>query len=190
MMTAKTEAQVGGLGELGGEGGLVRAGRIGLAARLGVVVLALAALASSAPSSHASHYRLPLDPLITDQDTAALAKAGVTTTLALLQEVTTADKRKALAKRSGLAMDRIETLAKQVDLIRLDGVGPSMVRLLQAAGVRHSKGLAAESAASLLEKMTAANESNKITPVLPPEGLIAEWIAAARRLPQVVTGLE
>jgi len=156
----------------------------------GILTLVALSIGGLADLAQASHYRLPLDSMIPDPETKQLAKAGVTTTLALLQEVGTPDKRKALANKSGIPLERIETLSHQVDLLRIDGVGPSMVRLLQASGIRNSKALAQQDAAGLLQKMTAANAAAQISPVLPREGLIADWIGSAKRLPQVVSGLE
>ncbi len=144
----------------------------------------------AAPVANASHYRLPIDPMIPSAEATLLAKAGVTTTLALLQEVATPDKRTALAKKSGLTKQRVDDLAHQVDLLRIDGLGPSMVRLLQASGVMSSKALAAEDPAALHQKMTTTNASAQITPVIPQVGLVSAWIAAAKALPQVVTGLK
>jgi len=149
------------------------------------LVMVLGATAASA-----SHYRLPIDPMIPASEATLLAKAGVTTTLALLQEVATTDKRKALAKKSGLTQERVDALAHQVDLLRISGLGPSMVALLQASGVANSKALAAEDSAALHQKMTATNASAKISPVIPQLGLVATWIASAKALPQVVTGLK
>jgi predicted flap endonuclease-1-like 5' DNA nuclease len=148
------------------------------------------ALVLGAPVANASHYRLPIDPMIPATEATLLAKAGVTTTLALLQEVATADKRKALAKKSGLTQERVTDLAHQVDLLRIDGLGPSMVRLLQASGVANSRALAGEDPAALHQKMTAANASAQISPVIPQVGLVSAWIGAAKALPQVVTGLK
>lgn len=156
----------------------------------GLIMSALAsgAIALGGPAQ-ASHYRLPVSNMVTTQEADALAKAGVATTLALLQEVGTADKRKALAQKSGIPVDRLEALAHQVDLIRFDGIGPSMVKLLQASGIQNSRALASADATSLHAQIVAANDANKIAPVVPQPGLVAEWVAAAKRLPQVVTGL-
>jgi predicted flap endonuclease-1-like 5' DNA nuclease len=142
-----------------------------------------------APAAHASHYRLPIDNLISTAEADALAKGGVTTTLALLEAVTTQTKRASLAKKTGLPLARIDALAAQVDLIRIEGIGPGVVRLMQASGVAHSRALATADASALHAKLTAVNASAKILGVIPPEGLVAAWISKAKSLPQAVEGL-
>lgn len=149
-----------------------------------------AALLVHAPTADAGHYRLPLEGLISQAETDLLHKAGVRTTLALLDQVKTPARRKRLAADTGLDLARVDTLARHVDLLRIDGIGPTMVRLLDAAGVRHSRALGAESAAALLARMTTVNAGVKIANVLPPEGQIAAWVAVAKRLPVAVEDLD
>ena len=150
----------------------------------------LGAAFAAAPVAHAGHYRLPIEGLVDDNDTKALAKAGVTTTLALLQEVSTDAKRLKLAQRSGLTIGRVAALAAQVDLLRIDGLGPSMVRLLQGAGIRHSKDLAAAASAALRVKLEAVNGVQHIAGAIPMAEVLDSWIGQAKRLPRAVDGLE
>ena len=162
---------------------------LGLAPRLVAASFTAAVLLVGLPLAQASHYRLPVADFISSQESSLLLKAGVRTTLGLLQEVGTAAQRAHLSGVTGLSSARIDELACHVDLLRLDGVGPSMVRLMAAAGVRHTRALKGESAASLHARMAAINQTQRIAPVLPPEGLVAAWVAAAGRLPQVIDGL-
>ena len=148
----------------------------------------LAAVLSAAPA-HAGHYRLPIEGLVDDTDTKALAKAGVTTTLALLQEVATVAKRQKLAQRSGLTIGRVAALAAQVDLLRIDGLGPSMVRLLQSAGIRHSNDLAGAASAALRTKLEAVNGVQHISGTVPLPEVLDAWIGQAKKLPRAVEGL-
>lgn len=148
------------------------------------------ALLAHAPTAEAGHYRLPLEGLISQSETDLLKKAGVLTTLALLDQVKTPAQRKRLAAKTGLDQARVDALARHVDLLRIDGIGPTMVRLLDAAGVRHSRALGAESAAALLARMTSVNAGVKIANVLPPEGQVAAWVAAAKQLPAALDGLD
>ena len=151
---------------------------------------ALAATLALAPlPAYAGHYRLPVANFISDGEAQALSKAGIKTTLALLDEVKTAAQRKRVAQLSGLAVARIDELARQVDLLRIDGIGPGVVRLLNAAGVAHTKALGGEDAAALLARMTAANAGAKYTNVLPQEAQLAAWVAAARQLSPAIEGL-
>lgn len=150
-------------------------------------LLALAVL----PPIHAlaSHYRLPIDALIGPEETAALRAEGVETTLALLARVSTVRGRAQLAAATSLTRERVDVLATQVDLLRVEGVGPSMVRVLQAAGVRHTGELAATDASALLARMEAANAREQIAPVLPREPSLHHWILQARRMPRLLEGI-
>ncbi len=153
---------------------------------VGLVTLAVA---STAPGAYAGHYRLPVANFINQEETTLLQKAGISTTLALLDEVKTHAQRKRVAQVTGISVKRLEALAGQVDLLRIDGIGPTVVRLMLAAGVKHARGLGAESADVLLGRMKAANTAQQITSVMPREGQLAAWIAAAKRLGSVIEGV-
>lgn len=152
-------------------------------------LLVMAVALFGATSAQAGHYRLPVDNFITQVETDQLAKAGINTTLGLLNEVKTAAQRKKVASVTGIALARVDELACQADLLRIDGIGPTMVRLLNASGVKHSKALGAEAAAALLERMKAVNLAQKIANVLPREGQVAAWVAAAGRLGPGIEGV-
>jgi len=153
-----------------------------------VAVTTLVALGAAAPA-WAGHYRLPVENLITVEESGALSKAGIQTTLALLEQIARVGPRKAIAAKTGLTYVRLSTLAAQADLLRVEGVGPSMVLLLQAAGVRHTRDLGAADPAALRDKMAVANGVHNISPVVPQEDVVRSWIQHARGLPQIVEGL-
>jgi hypothetical protein len=164
-----------------------------LRARLTAIILSTAALGASAavtPSvALAGHYRLPIADFISESETSALSKAGITTTLALLDAVTTAPKRAELARKTSLSRDRIDALAGQVDLLRVEGIGPGVVRLLVACDIRDTRQLGAAGAAALHARMVSTNATTKILGAIPPEALVASWVSKARALPQTVLGL-
>jgi predicted flap endonuclease-1-like 5' DNA nuclease len=154
------------------------------------LMLATLAVALLVPApAQAGHYRLPIEGLIDESESQALAKAGVTTTLALLQEVASEAKRLKLAQKSGLTIGRVAALAAQVDLLRIDGLGPSMVRLLQGAGIRHSKDLAAAASVALRTKLEAVNGVQHIAGAIPLPEVLDSWIGQAKRLPRAVNDL-
>lgn len=152
--------------------------------------IGLVAVLGSSSVAQASHYRLPVENLVSEVETTALGKAGVDTTLVLLDKIAKVTARQALAAKTGLTFARLSTLASQVDLLRVGGVGPSMVRLLQAAGIRHTRDLKAASPAALRDKMRVANDVQGLTPVVPQEDVVRDWITQAAGLPQVVEGLQ
>jgi len=153
-------------------------------------LLAVALTVTLSGPALASHYRLPVENLVTDTEATAFGKAGIQTTQALLEQIAKVDARQKLAAKSGLTFARLSALAAQVDLLRIEGVGPSMVRLLQAAGVHHTRDLKGASPSDLRDKMKVANDVQQIAPVLPQEDVLRDWIAQASRLSQVVEGLQ
>jgi predicted flap endonuclease-1-like 5' DNA nuclease len=157
---------------------------------ISALALSLVVGSATVSTAHASHYRLPVDSLINEADTEGLKKAGIETTLALLDAIATVAGREKIASRSGLTFARLTVLAAQVDLLRVNGLGPSMVRLLQAGGVRHARDLAAATPAELHKRIEAANTVHRIAPVLPSEGILADWIKQAQGLKAIVEGLQ
>ncbi len=153
-----------------------------------VATLALALVGLAAPA-FASHYRLPAGDLVTATELKSLQKAGVDTTLALYEQAAGSQARKQLARASGLSVARLTELAAQCDLLRVSGVGPLMVRVLQAGGVRHSGDLRKANAAALLDKLRAANQVHKLTEVLPEVEMLQAWIAQAQKLPARLEGV-
>jgi hypothetical protein len=61
-----------------------------------------------------------------------------------------------------------------------------MVLLLEAAGVKSTADLLNKEAGPLTEAMLAANKIAKISEKPPTEAQLADWIAQAKKLPQVV----
>lgn len=151
------------------------------------VVLALALLWPAAAS--ASHYRLPAAGLVSGEETKSLNAANVHTTVDLLERTASVKDRKKLVRQTRISFVRLTELATQCDLLRIKGVGPSMVRLLQAAGVRHTMALKAASAGALMGRLEAANNSHRITEVLPDVTQVAAWIASAKGLEARLEGI-
>jgi hypothetical protein len=154
-----------------------------------VGLLALLCFAFASPDATASHYRLPASGLFTGAETKALSAEGIKTTKKLLERAAKAAPRRKLASASGISFGRLTELAALCDLLRVEGVGPSIARLLQASGVRHSGALRHQKAPGLLKKMTAANAKHGIMEVLPSVETLASWIRQAARLPKRLEGV-
>ena len=149
------------------------------------VVFGLAVLA--ARPALASHYALTeVGRLVPPSDAEKLKKAGVETTEQLLEKAKTAKDRRALAKASGLGLPAVTALARHCDLLRIKGVGPEMVLLLEAAGVKSIADLAKRDAAGLTAAAESANKGQKISEKLPTEPQMADWIEQAKKLPAVL----
>jgi hypothetical protein len=153
-----------------------------------VLALAVALVSTlSAGTAQASHYAIADVPrLVTPAQVEKLRKASVNTTEELLDKAAKAKDRKALAKASKLAPAELLDLAKRCDLLRIKGVGSEMVLLFEAAGVKSTAELVKHEAPGLLTAVTTANSKAKITEKPPTEPQLADWIAQAKKLPQVV----
>lgn len=142
-----------------------------------------------ASAAAASHYRLPAGGLVSESEERSLAEHSVDTTEALLAGTASLKARRALSKATGLSYARLTELATQCDLLRIRGVGPSVVRLLQAAGTRHTAALRQARADALAEKLKSANAVHGIMEVLPDTASLSDWITQARELPKVLEGV-
>ncbi|MCA9514955.1 MAG: DUF4332 domain-containing protein [Myxococcales bacterium] len=150
------------------------------------VALALVAIlvAFAAPgAARASHYRFERIELLSKPEQKALARVGIHDTRALLARVQTLADRVWLSRATGLALERLTSLATQCDLLRLDGVGPTMMAAFQKAGVAESDALAHADPADLLSRLQAATAGTPMRSRLPDTGILATWIRAARRAP-------
>lgn len=135
----------------------------------------------------ASHYAVADVPsLISAADAGKLAKAGVATTEELLQKAAKAKDRKALAKASGLSASAVMDMARRCDLLRIKGIGPEMVLLLEAAGVKTAADLSKKEAAAVAADADKANKAKKITEKPPTEPQFQDWIDQAKQLPAVL----
>jgi len=146
-------------------------------------------LALAQGSALASHYAVgDIPTLISAADAEKLKKGGVNSTEEMLSKAATAKDRKALAKASGLSAASIMNIAKRCDLLRVKGIGPEMVLLLEAAGVKTAADLAKKDPAALTAETEAANKSKKITEKPPTEPQFKDWIDQAKALPAAVEG--
>jgi predicted flap endonuclease-1-like 5' DNA nuclease len=143
-------------------------------------------LVFSARPARASHYAVADIPsLFSATDAAKLKKAGVSTTEELFAHTSKGSERKALAKRADMSDADLRKLAMRCDLLRIKGVGPEMVLLLEAAGVKTTADLAKQDPAALSAAANAANKVKKISEKPPTEPQFQDWIQQAKRLPPV-----
>lgn len=165
-------------------------GRWSRFARIGIFMVTFAmTLGLFAGTARASHYAVgDIPTLIPADDAAKLTKAGVATTEDLLSKGGKAKDRKALVKASGLKANVVMDMVRRADLLRIKGVGPEMVLLMEAAGVKTVADLAKKEAPALTTAADAANKAKKITEKPPTEPQFQDWIDQAKKLPAVVEG--
>jgi len=153
------------------------------------VITGLALALAHEGTALASHYAVGDVPtLISAADADKLKKGGVSTTEEMLAKAAKAKDRKALAKASGLPAATVLNIANRCDLLRVKGIGPEMVLLLEAAGVKTTAELAKKDPAALNTAADAANKAKKITEKPPTEPQFKDWIDQAKALPPVIEG--
>ena len=134
--------------------------------------------------ANASHYRIAdVSDVIPAEYHTKLAKAGVHDTRALYAAIAGKTDRRAFAKKSKVLYATLTKWATFIDLMRVDGLGPKMVRLLNAAGVKHLKAFRGEIPERLHPRLRAANRGGKYSEVLPGLEVIRGWVRRAAALP-------
>jgi hypothetical protein len=126
--------------------------------------------------------------LVTDAERTAFKRAHILTTAQLLGATAKRRSRRALAKKTRLTFTRLTALAEQCDLLRIKGLGPSGVRLIQAARIGHVASLKLASASTLHAKLETLKSTLALPQVVPTVAELSGWIAQAKRLPRVLEG--
>lgn len=152
--------------------------------RAGLAVAGLIGLMLVASSVSASPY--PLGQIMEKTMADKLAKQKITTTTQLLEQGAKPKQRRALAKKAGIAAAKLNRWVNMCDLLRIKGVGPEMVRLLEAGGVKTVRKLKAQKAARLHPRLIKANGKAKVTANPPTAQQIEAWIDQAKKLAPVL----
>ncbi len=116
-----------------------------------------------------------------------LAKVGIRTTDALLQEGCSPDGRKMISASTGISHDLILKWVNMADLYRIKGIGSQYSELLEAAGVDTVVELSKRVGENLHGKMAEVNQAKNLVNGLPGLKRVEKWIQQARALPRVVT---
>ncbi len=151
-----------------------------------VVLVALVCSASFVAS--AGHYDLvDIPDVVPAAHHAALQKAGIRTSRDLYDKAAGKDERAALSATTGIAYADLYAWARFIDLMQVQGIGPKMVKLLNAAGVTGLAELQSAAAEPLHERARLANVGNKYSEVVPPPDVIGAWIGVAKSLRSKLT---
>lgn len=119
--------------------------------------------------------------------TQMLRKAGIRTTVSLLNRTRDAKGRRELAAATEISETLILKWTNMADLMRIKGVGEEYSQLLEAAGVDTVKELRHRNAANLTKALQEANEKLRLVRSLPGEKVVARWIEHAATLPPMLT---
>ncbi len=120
-------------------------------------------------------------------DRGKLTEAGIDKASRLLAQGATPEGRAELAAAAGVSEQAILKAVKQVDLMRISGVGVKYSALLLAAGVETVPDLARRNGANLSKKLADVNSTAAICEELPTEEMVTDWIDQAQDLPRLIT---
>ena len=152
-----------------------------------LLTAAIAADGSAAEKPSSARTNLTSIPGIAVTTEAKLNAAGINNVNDLLLEGATPKGRKEMAARSGLPAEEIVKFVHYAELFRINGVAAHTAGLLQAAGIETVLELAKSSASHLHVKLQQAHDAKKEKGKAPTEKQVADWIEAAKALPQIVT---
>jgi len=117
---------------------------------------------------------------------AQLARMGIKTTQALLKRGAEPRGRKEIEEASGIGHALVLEWVNLADLFRIKGVGEEYSDLLEEAGVDTVVELSNRRADNLYQKIMEINKVKKLVRRPPSEGMVADWIAQAKKLPRIV----
>jgi len=134
----------------------------------------------------ASHYSLDRVAFVTTAERRALGRAGVLDTQVLLDWTAQAERRAWLAEATHITVERLTVLAGRCDLLRVEGIGPTILDVLVKAGIDDSRALARARASALAKALRAAARGTAMQHRLPVEETLTTWILEAQLLRPVV----
>lgn len=100
----------------------------------------------------------------------------------LLSKGKTPDGRSSLAQRTDINESLITTWVQNADLLRLDGLTANHAELLDASGIHNVQILSKQDKTKLHREISALNKEKALSPDVPSETLLNEWINRSRKL--------
>jgi predicted flap endonuclease-1-like 5' DNA nuclease/uncharacterized membrane protein len=123
-----------------------------------------------------------------DQEQAEKLYAGAIENLDnLLEKGATPEGRKEIAAATGVDESVVLKWVNELDLARVNGIGPKYAELLKEAGVDTVPELAQRNPQNLSQKLADVNAGLGIVQESPSEKQVASWVTQAKELPRVVT---
>lgn len=116
-----------------------------------------------------------------------LKLSGIRTTEKLLEAARTPWRRRRLSKQTKIGEAKLLRWANIADKFRIKGMGSQYAGLLCHAGVDTVRELGYRNPGRLFQSLAIANQCRNLVAFLPPNALVARWIAQAKALPQKIT---
>ena len=148
----------------------------------GLLSLAAAVLLAFPGAARASHYDLTSIDLVEPEMAAKLAQLKVQTTEDLWKATATPKLVGKLSGRLKVTAARLRDWHDFCDLLRIIGVGPKVVRVMQLCGVKRTEQLVGQDPTALTAKIKTTNAQASILGKLPDEDTVRSWIEQAKKL--------
>lgn len=130
----------------------------------------------------ASHYDLASIDLVEPDKVEALARMGIVTTEDLWKATRTTRQVAKLAASLKVPAKVVRDWGEFCDLLRIEGVGPKVVRVLRLAGVQRLSDLSRQDPERLTARIAQVNRESEILGKLPDVATVRHWIEAAQGL--------
>lgn len=132
-------------------------------------------------SASVGHPMLPLSEIegIGPAYAEKLAKAGVFSVRALLDQARSEESRLRLSSQTGLGMGQLESWVAKADLSRIDGIGDDYLSLLHAIGIGTFQALAAGDPTQMRAEAVEVNDERHLVDAVPGEATFAKWSQTA-----------
>lgn len=145
-------------------------------------LVVLSVLAFLPGVARASDYGLSDIDLVDAATAGRLAALKIHTTLDLYQATKTPKGAAGVARKMKVPAGKVQEWRDFCDLLRIDGVGPKVARVLALSGVQRLSQLALAQPGPLADKIKEVNLKAEILGKLPGEEIVRSWIEQARKL--------
>jgi predicted flap endonuclease-1-like 5' DNA nuclease len=112
----------------------------------------------------------------------ALTELGINTEQELLERARTPSLRRTLAKELKVDVALVERWIRLADIMRIEGIGPRMASLLDAAAVSSLATLAASSPDQLAHLLHDVNVAERLIHAAPAESVVRIWVEEAKAM--------
>lgn len=128
-----------------------------------------------------SHPVLPLSEIdgIGPAYAEKLAKAGVFSVRALLDQARKEESRLRISGETGIGMGQLESWVTKADLSRIDGIGDEYLSLLHAIGIGTFQSLTDSDPEQMRTRAIEVNEERNLVETVPGKATFAKWSQAA-----------
>ncbi len=129
-------------------------------------------------------------PSLTAEDAAELHEADVKDVEDLQEKAATAEGRAELAEAADMSRAEVDSIAYDLDLGRVRGVGRKSIALLNAAGIESVGELAEYEPEELAGLLITANDEEHVVEHMPSVDTLAYWIEQCRELPPYLVAIK